>query len=412
MNLYLPLIIVILVGNYILGLITDYLNIRHLETDLPGEFDGYYDSEKYKKSQTYLKENTIFKFIIDTVFILITLAFILLDGFNWVDGFARSFNLGPILTGLIFAGAILMANQIIHIPFDAYDTFVIEEKYGFNKTTIKTFIADILKGWLIGLIIGVIIFSIILWLFGVAGSLAWLYCWIAVTLFLIFILFISPVMIMPLFNKFTPLEDGELKTAIENYAQSEKFRMKGVFKMDGSKRSTKTNAFLTGLGRFRRIVLFDTLIARHTTDELVSVIAHEMGHYRKRHILKSLILSILTSGLMFYLLSLFINNQGLFDAFKMEKTSIYASLFFFGFLYTPINLAISIFGNVFSRKHEYEADRYAVVTYKKPEAMINALKKLSVDNLSNLTPHPLKVFLLYTHPPVLSRINAVRSGLQ
>lgn len=408
MNIYLLVILIILVGDYILDLITEYLNVKHLKTDLPREFEGYFDAEKYKKAQNYLKENTGFHEISNTFFTVITILFILLGGFNIVDKFARGFGLGYIPTGLIFAGIILLASQIINIPFSIYRTFVIEEKYGFNKTTAKTFILDILKGWLLTLIIGGVLFSVVLWLFDTAGNLAWVYCWIALTAFQIFLIFISPVIIMPLFNKFIPLEDGELKTAIENYARSENFKMKGVFKMDGSKRSTKTNAFFTGFGKFRRIVLFDTLIARHTVDELVSVLAHEMGHYKKKHILKFIIASIITNGLMFFILSFFINNQGLFEAFKMENVSIYASLFFFGFLYTPINIILSVFRNIFSRKYEYEADRYAAVTYKKPESMINALKKLSVDNLSNLTPHPLKVFMEYSHPPVLERVNAIR----
>jgi STE24 endopeptidase len=213
---------------------------------------------------------------------------------------------------------------------------------------------------------------------------------------------------MPLFNKYTPLEEGELKSAIENYAKEQKFALAGIFKMDASKRSTKSNAFFTGFGKFRRIALFDTLIQKHTTDELVSVLAHEIGHYKKRHFIKGIILSVITTGIMFFILSFFINNKGLFDAFKMQNLSIYASLVFFGFLYSPINLFISIFSNIISRKHEYEADSFAVETYKKPESFITALKKLTVDNLSNLTPHPLKVFLDYSHPPILKRIEQIR----
>ncbi|HIJ21259.1 MAG TPA: M48 family metallopeptidase, partial [Deltaproteobacteria bacterium] len=233
------------------------------------------------------------------------------------------------------------------------------------------------------------------------------YCWIALTLFQLFLLFIAPVVIMPIFNKFVPLEEGELKTAIREYAEEQGFKMKGIFSMDGSKRSTKSNAFFTGFGRFRRIVLFDTLIEKHSVDELVSILAHEIGHYRKKHIFKSVLISILTTGLMFFILSLFINNKDLFAAFQMQETSIYASLFFFGFLYAPIETVVGILGNILSRRHEYEADAYAIKTTHKPQAMITALKKLSVDNLSNLTPHPLKVFLGYSHPPVLERIRAI-----
>ena len=408
MNIYLIIILFIIIVDYFLDIVVDTLNVRHVTTDLPKEFEGYYDAEKYNKAQNYLKENTRFGIITDTITTPITLAFILLGGFNYVDQIARGFQFGPIPTGLVFAGMLMFASQVMSIPLSIYSTFVIEEKYGFNRTTVKTFILDILKSWLLTVIIGGIVFSLILWFFGKAGNLAWIYCWVAVVLFQIVLTFLAPVVIMPLFNKFYPLEDGELKTTIESYAKSQHFKMKGVFKMDASKRSTKSNAFFTGFGKFRRIVLFDTLIKKHTVDELVSILSHEMGHYKKKHILKSMLISIITTGLMFFILSLFINNQGLFSAFKMENTSIYASLIFFAFLYTPINMAISILGKILSRKYEYEADVYAVTTYRKPESMISALKKLTVDNLSNLTPHPLKVFLSYSHPPVLERIQSIR----
>ncbi len=408
MNTYLVIILFIIVGDYLLDVVVETVNIRHAKTDLPEEYQGYYDAERYKTAQNYLMENTRFELITHTITTPMMIGFILIGGFNFVDQLARSFGLGPIPTGLIFAGILLLASQMISIPFSIYSTFVIEAKYGFNRTTAKTFILDILKGWLLAAVIGGPLFSVVLWLFEKAGSWAWAYCWVVVVLFQIVLIFLAPVVIMPLFNKFYPLEHGELKTAIEDYAKSQKFKMRGVFKMDASKRSTKSNAFFTGFGRFRRIVLFDTLAERHNVDELVSVLAHEMGHYKKRHILKSILISVMTTGLIFFLLSLFINNEGLFSAFKTENTSIYASLCFFAFLYAPINTVVSIFSNTLSRKYEYEADAYAVSTYGKPESMISALKKLTVDNLSNLTPHPLKVFLSYSHPPVLKRIEAIR----
>jgi len=411
MNIYLIIIFVILIGEYLLNLVVEILNLRHISFSLPEEFNSYYSPEKYKKSQEYIKETTIFGIIKDTVFFLIVILFIIFGGFNFVDRIARSFNLGYIPTGLIFAGIILLGNSILEIPFSIYHNFVIEEKYGFNRTTPKTFITDIIKTWILVAVIGGIIFSFILWFFDKAGSLSWIYCWITVTLIELFLLFVYPVVILPLFNKFIPLEEGELRTAIEEYANAEKFKLKGIFKMDASRRTTKSNAFFIGFGKYKRIVLFDTLINKHTTDEIVSVLAHEMGHYKKHHFIKNMIFSFITAGIMFYILSLFINNRGLFDAFKMEYVSIYASIFFFGFLYTPVNMFFSIIGNIISRKHEYEADIYAVKTYKKPDSMINALKKLSVDNLSNLTPHPLKVFLEYSHPPVLARINNIRNSV-
>jgi STE24 endopeptidase len=408
MNYFLIIILAVLIGTYLLDLVVDTLNARHVKTELPEEFRDCYDADKYKKAQEYLRENTRFGIVSDSIVTPVTIAFILFGGFNFVDQFARSFNLGSILTGLIFAGVLMLASQILLIPFSIYSTFVIEERYGFNKTTPKTFVLDILKTCLLGAVIGVIILSVVLWFFEKAGPWAWLYCWVAITLFQLFLMFIAPVVIMPLFNKFFPLEEGDLKNAINDYAGAQNFKMKGVFTMDGSKRSTKSNAFFTGFGKFRRIVLFDTLIEKHTTEELVSVLAHEMGHYKKRHILKSMIISILTTGLMFYILSLFISNRDLFAAFRMQEISIYASLLFFAFLYSPIEMILSVFGNMLSRRNEYEADSYSVKTYKKPLSMIAALKKLSVENLSNLTPHPLKVFLNYSHPPVLERIRAIR----
>jgi STE24 endopeptidase len=384
------------------------LNVRHASPALPEEFTEYYNADKYAQSQKYLKENTLFSSIENTIFTLIIILFIFLGGFNFVDRWARNFQLNFLLTGLTFAAILVFASQIMHIPFSAYHTFVIEGKYGFNKTSIKTFITDILKKWFLTALLGGISFSLILWFFNKTGQWAWFYCWIALSSFQLFLSFIAPVIIIPLFYKFIPLEDGELKNSIESYAKSENFKMKGIFKIDASRRSTKTNAFFTGFGKYRRIALFDTLIEKHTVEEIVSILAHEIGHYRKKHIVKSIILSIFTHGLMFFILSLFINNPGLFAAFRMEQTSIYASLFFFGFLYTPISILLSVLGNILSRKHEYEADQYAISTYQKPESFIIALKKLTVDNLGNLTPHPLKVFLEYSHPPVLARIQAIK----
>ncbi|MBN2040072.1 MAG: M48 family metallopeptidase [Spirochaetes bacterium] len=409
MNPYLIFILAVIIITYILELVVEILNIRNISPELPSEFRDVYDNERYGKSQLYLKDNTKTGIINKTFFTLISVIFILAGGFNYIDLTARGFGFCPVFTGLIFTGILVLLMQIIELPFSIYDTFVIEERYGFNKTTPKTFVLDLVKGLLLGAVIGGLLYACILWFFGRFETWAWLYAWIALTVFQLLLNFIAPVVIMPVFNKFIPLEDGELKQSIQDYADSQGFKMKGVFKMDGSKRSTKSNAYFTGFGKFRRIVLFDTLIEKHSVAELVSVLAHEMGHYKKKHIFKSFLISILTTGLMFFVLSLFINNPALFDAFKMDHVSIYASLLFFGFLYAPILEIISILTNYLSRKHEYEADAYSVETGNDPEAMISALKKLSVDNLSNLNPHPVMVFLKYSHPPVLKRIEHIRS---
>jgi STE24 endopeptidase len=408
MNGYLIFILAVIIISYILDLIIELLNLKNISPILPDEFKGYYDDERYKKSQLYTRENIITGIINKTFFEVIVLVFMLAGGFNYIDQIARSYGFGSIITGLIFTGILVFTFQFLELPFDIYDTFVIENKYGFNKTTIKTYILDLIKSIILALILGGVIYSCILWFFGKFETWAWFLCWAALIVFQLFLNFIAPVVIMPLFNKFIPLEDGELKNAVENYAHSQTFKMKGLFKMDGSKRSSKSNAYFTGFGKFRRIVLFDTLIEKHTVDELVSILAHEMGHYKKKHIYINMFIGIITTGFLFFLLSIFINNTGLFEAFKMQNTSIYASLIFFGFLYAPVMEIISLFGNCLSRRHEYEADAFAVRTGTNPEAMISALKKLSSDNLSNLTPHPLMVFLKYTHPPVLKRIERIR----
>ena len=407
MNGYLIFILALLVFNWVLSLIVETLNVRNVSTEIPKEFHGIYDEEKYAKSQCYLKDNTRFDQIQAGIMLPITIAFILLGGFSWINDIAQSTSGHMIIQGLIFGGILALLGQIAGLPFSIYSTFIIEEKYGFNKTTPKTFVMDILKGILLTVLLGAPIFALILWIFSSIAN-AWLWAWGALSVLQLFILFIAPVAILPLFNKFTPLEDGELRTAIENFAKKERYTLSGIFKIDGSKRSTKSNAYFTGFGKTKRIALFDTLIDNHTIGELVGVLAHEVGHCKRGHIKKSIIISLASSLLMFFILSLFISKQGLYSAFGIESTPLYAGLIFFGFLYTPINMILGLVNTILSRKHEFEADAFAAETTKEPGELINALKKLSVDNLSNLTPHPLKVFLEYSHPPVLERIKALR----
>jgi STE24 endopeptidase len=408
MNVYLVIILAAIIARYLLETAADWLNVRHISPRLPGEFEGFYDDKTYRKSQEYLRDNTRLGMVSDTVNTLVILGLILFGGFNFFDTAARSLGFNPIATGLAFALMIGLFLKIMNLPFSVYDTFVIEEKYGFNKTTPRTYILDQVKSLLIAAILGGAAFSLVVWLFREAGEPAWVYCWITLTAFQVLILFLAPYVILPLFNKYTPLEEGELRSRIEDYARSQNFTIKGVYKMDGSKRSARSNAFFTGFGKSRRIVLFDTLIEKHTVPELVAIIAHEMGHYKKRHIPQAIVRSVAKTGLVFFLLSLFIDNPGLFDAFGMKHMSVYAGLIFFGFLFAPVNLAIALAETAISRKHEYEADAFTVQTTSDPETFITALKKLNVDNLGNLTPHPLKVKLSYSHPPVLQRIKAIR----
>ena len=405
---YLVLILGLLFGAYLLDTVANLLNTRHFSPQVPEELRGYYDPEKFEKSQQYLRENSRFDLITRTVGLSVTIIFILLGGFNSVDQFARSFGHGEIISGLIFGGTLMLLRLALSVPFSAYDTFVIEQKYGFNKTTGKTFVLDLIRGTLLGMILGGALFAGVIFFFENVGPYAWQLSWVIFTLFQIVLTFLAPVLIMPLFNKFTPLPEGPLKNSIDEYVKKHSFTISGVFTMDGSLRSTKANAFFTGFGKFRRLVFFDTLMQRHTNEEVMAILAHEIGHFKRGHIPKSMALSIASSAVMFYGLSLLLENQELFQAFRMQMVSVYASIVFVGILYSPVLKVFSIFTHSLSRKFEYEADTYSSETYGKPEIMIAALKKLSTDNLSHLTPHPLKVLLDYTHPPILERIRALR----
>jgi STE24 endopeptidase len=411
MNIYAIIILITIIFSFILDLISNLLNLKALDPKLPEDFQDVFDTEKYSKSQEYTKVNTRFGFITSTFSLLVTLVFWFAGGFDYLDGIVRTWNLPFIWTGLLFIAILMFVKSFISLPFSIYHTFVIEEKFGFNKTTAKIFILDIVKGLGLGILLGGPLLAGLLAFFQYTGSYAWLYAWSATTIFALFVQFIAPTWIMPLFNKFTPLEEGELRQTIFDYAKKVNFSLDNLFVMDGSKRSSKSNAFFTGFGKHKRIALFDTLIEKHTIKELLLVLAHEIGHYKKKHIIKSMIISILHMGIMFYLLSIFLNHKGLFDAFYMQEMSIYAGLIFFGLLYSPVEMILSVFMQIFSRKNEYEADQYAADTTKDSQSMINALKKLSADNLSNLTPHPFFVFLNYSHPPVLHRINSLKSSI-
>lgn len=410
MNIYLVVILSILVLDLILNVGVEVLNLRHLQPVPPDAFKDVVDAKTYRRSQEYTREKTRFGLIQRTVFTLALILFMVLGGFNFIDQQVRNLELSSVLTGLVYILILVVLSGLIDLPFRIYSTFSIEERYGFNRTTVPTFILDIVKGLGLLIVFGAPLLALVLWFFQATGKLAPLYIWVAVSLFQLFLTFIAPMVILPLFNKFVPLEPGELREAIENYARKQGFHLEGIYTMDGSRRSAKSNAFFTGLGKSRRIVLFDTLIKKHKPGELVGVLAHEMGHYKLGHVLKMVTISILETGLLLFLLGFFIENRGLFDAFRMESLSIYASLVFFSFLYLPVSRLLSIVTNVLSRRYEFQADRFVLETTDLSEDFISALKKLGADNLVNLTPHPVKVFLDYTHPPVLQRIQALRAG--
>jgi STE24 endopeptidase len=408
MNPWLLVILLIIIISYLLEIAVSLLNISALNPTLPKEFETTYNDQEYKNSQKYTRTTTSFSLVQNSFSTILTVFFLLYGGFNYVDIWARGFGFGQIVTGLIFTGGLGLLSFIVNLPFSIYSTFIIEERFGFNRTSVKTYILDIIKGSLLAIVLGAPLLALILWFFINSGDNGWLYCWFGVVIFSIVLQFLAPVLIMPLFNKFSPLEDGSLRDKILNYAQQEQFRLQGIYTMDGSKRSSKLNAFFTGFGKFRKIVFYDTLLDKLNEPEIVAVLAHEMGHFKLRHIVKMLFASIVQTGIMFYLLSIFLGNSQLSEAFSMAEISIYSSLVFFGFLYSPINLLVSILFNFFSRRNEFEADNYAARTTGAPELLITSLKKLSQANLSNLTPHPVMIFIHYSHPPVLSRIEKLR----
>jgi len=410
MNTIAFIILIALIIELILNGIADYLNLAMLKDDLPRDFEGVYDSDRYQKSQEYLKVNTRFGWITAIFDLIVILVFWFGKGFPLLDEWVRAFNYGPIFNGLFYMATLMLFKALLSLPFSLYHTFVIEERFGFNKTTWATFVIDLLKGLGLAILLGTPLLAAVLAFFEYSGPNAWWLCWMAVTVYMLGVQFIAPTWIMPLFNKFTPLETGELKSAILSYADSIKFPLENVYVMDGSRRSSKSNAFFTGFGNHRRIVLFDTLVKQHPVGELVAILAHEMGHYKKKHIIQSLILGILQMGLMLYLLSLFISYPGLFEAFYMPQTSVYAGLIFFAMLYSPLAFFFGLFMQRLSRRNETEADRFSVDTTRDPDSLADALKKLSVHNLSNLLPHPFYVFLNYSHPPVLQRIKAIHAG--
>jgi len=408
MNAYGLIVLGALLAEFSLGLTADLLNLRTLRGALPEEFRGLYDEGRYRRSQEYVRARLRFGIVSSSVSLAALLAFWLLGGFGRLDLVIRGFSLSEVWSGVLYVGALALARAALSLPFNLYSTFVIEERFGFNRTRFGTFLADMLKGFLLALLLGVPLLAAILWLFGTAGAGAWFFCWLVATAFILVVQFVAPAWIMPLFNKFTPLAPGELREAILAYARSVDFSIRDLYVMDGSKRSSKSNAFFTGFGRNKRIALFDTLVKNHPIAELVAILAHEIGHYKKRHIRQGMIIGILHAGVMFFLLSLILGRPGLFEAFQVRDISVYGGLVFFGMLFAPIELLLSIAMHALSRANEFSADRYAAETTRDPEAMIGALRRLSVDNLSHLTPHRFYIFLHYSHPTVLARIAALK----
>lgn len=401
-------IIAIIVLQFLLETILDYLNSKKFKDPIPEELQDVFDKEEYLKSQAYKKDNYKFGILSSTFSLVLTLGFLIFGGFEWIDLLARNITENPILMALLFFGIIMIGSDIITTPFSYYQTFVIEEKYGFNKSTRKLFFIDKIKGWLMMAILGGGILSMVIWFFQFAGSNFWIYALGLIAIFTVFMNLFYSRLIVPLFNKQIPLEDGSLKSKIENYTCEVGFKLQNIFVIDGSKRSTKANAYFAGFGKEKRVTLYDTLIQDLEEEEIVAVLAHEVGHYKRHHIIINLFISILLTGVTLFILSLFINNPEFSYAIGVTKPSFHAALICFGILYSPISEITGLVMNILSRKFEFEADDYAKNTYE-ALPLINSLKKLSKNSLSNLTPHSAYVFLHYSHPPLIQRIRNLKA---
>ncbi|MFO8086921.1 MAG: M48 family metallopeptidase [Bacteroidales bacterium] len=397
------IILIIVVVDFAVERFLDYLNSSRVSAELPGRMKGYWDETKYAKSQRYKRVNDRFGLLASTLSFVAIVGMLWFEGFAWLDDFWRQYTSNEILLALLFFGSLGLAADILSTPFSWYSTFVIEEKFGFNKMDFKTFVLDKLKGWLLGIILGGGILALLVWIYHATGDYFWLIAWVVVSVFSVFMTMFYSTLIVPLFNKQTPLEDGPLRDEIEGFARSVGFKLDNIFVIDGSKRSAKSNAYFSGLGPKKRIVLFDTLIENHSKEELVAVLAHEIGHYKKKHTLANVVLSVVQTGILLYVLSLVIDNPLFSGALGAEQNSFHIGLVAFALLFAPVNFVLGLFMNMLSRKFEYQADEYAGRHYS-ASALQTALKKLSADNLSNLYPHPAYVFVYYSHPPILTRL--------
>jgi len=408
-NTYAVIILAALLAEYVIDIVSDVFNLRNLRSALPEEFRDAFDENEYETAKDYTRTRTRLGVVSSTFGLAVLLAFWFAGGFEWLDTLVRGWGFGPIVTGLLYIGLLVLGRSALSLPFSIYSTFVIEERFGFNETTPKTFVLDLLKSLALGIAIGGPLLAAILWFFQSTGPYGWVYAWIVMTAVMLILQFFAPRYLMPLFNDFEPLEEGDLRESILSYADSVDFPVNEVYVMDGSRRSNKANAFFTGFGSNRRIVLFDTLVEELSVDELLTVVAHEMGHYKLHHIPQRIAISVIQTGVLFLLLSVFLQVEGLFHAFYVDQPAVYTGLLFFGLLYSPVDVLLSIPLNAWSRHHEFQADRFAVETTERGETLIDGLKGLAETNLSNLTPHPLTVALDYSHPPLIERIESIRA---
>ena len=403
------IILVILTVDFVSERILSALNVKSSKKPIPDLLSGIYDQDKYQKQQSYFRANTRFGLLTSTVSFLVIILMIVFGGFGWLDGIVQRWTANPILVSLIFFGILFLANDIFSTPFEIYDIFVIEERFGFNKTTPKTFILDKLKGYALTAVLGGGIIALVMWFYQLNPQYFWLIAWACVTSVSLFISLFYSELIVPLFNKQTPLEAGELRDAIEKFSKKAGFELKNIFVIDGSKRSTKANAYFTGFWKKKRIVLYDTLINDLDTAEIVAVLAHEAGHSKYKHTLRNILINLPYTLLVFFLLGLILRSDVLAQALGGKEASFHLNILAFGVLYSPVSMMLGLAMNVLSRKHEYQADGY-VKENKMGEQLISALKKISSKSLSNLTPHPAYVFVNYSHPTLLQRVEKLTNS--
>jgi len=400
------IIIIILVADFVLERYLAFLNIKESGKELPTLLRDIYEPEKYAKQQDYFRTNSRFGMLTSSFGFVVTFIMFALGGFAWVDGFVQQYVQHPIWTPILFFGILFIANDMISIPFDWYDTFVIEQKFGFNKVTPKLFILDKLKGYAMTIVLGGGILFAIIWIYTLTPTYFWLLAWGVITGFSLFMTMFYSQIIVPLFNKQTPLGEGELRTEIEKFAKKTGFNLDNIFVIDGSKRSTKANAYFSGLGAKKRIVLYDTLMDKMTTDEIVAVLAHEVGHYKHKHTLINFLISMPSTLLLFFIFGLILRSDALAQALGGTSASFHLNALAFSILYSPISLILNIFTNVLSRKFEYQADAFAAENGYAAQLQ-SGLKKLTATSLGNLMPHPLYVFFHYSHPTLYQRLDKI-----
>ncbi|WP_026966967.1 M48 family metallopeptidase [Algoriphagus terrigena] len=402
------LLIGVLLFGFLLNQILDFLNVKNPASKIPKTLEGYLSQEKLDQARSYQRENFRFKLLVGIVSFVLTFLLIYQGWLGAVDNWVAGFGLGSVAQALVFFGILFLASDILGLPVEYYSTFVIEEKYGFNKTTLGTFFADKIKGYVLGIVIGGGLLLLFLWLIDRMGEDFWWQFWIVAAALMVLINLLYTSLILPLFNKLTPLEDGELKQKILEYARVVDFSLDNIFVMDGSKRSAKANAFFSGLGKRKKVVLYDTLIEQHSEDELIAVLAHEVGHFKKKHIVLGMVISVIQVGLMLFLLGQFVFSENISLALGGDSMAVELNIIGFAMLFSPISTVLGIGMNWLSRKNEFEADEFAKTTFA-GVPLAHALKTLSVKSLSNTNPHPWYVFVNYSHPPLLERLERLES---